>query len=81
MKDEFSHFALGQVVGGGMIATIASSMLCMSLPYEAGVNAKHLAWLGENSLQCTCSYGFVSLYNYMCVCVCVCFVFYFSQLS
>lgn len=30
-----------------MIATIGSSILCMSLPYEAGLNAKHLAWAGK----------------------------------
>lgn len=36
-----------QVVGGGMIATIGSSILCMSLPYEAGLNAKHIAWVGK----------------------------------
>lgn len=36
-----------QVVGGGMIATIGSSILCMSLPYEAGLNGKHLAWAGK----------------------------------
>lgn len=35
------------VVGGGMVATIATSMLCMSLPYEPGLNAKHLAWMGH----------------------------------
>lgn len=38
------------VVGGGMIATIGSSILCMSLPYEAGLNAKHLAWAGHSAL-------------------------------
>ena len=30
-----------------MIATIGSSILCMSLPYEPGLNAKHLAWAGK----------------------------------
>lgn len=30
-----------------MIATIGSSILCMSLPYEAGLNGKHLAWAGK----------------------------------
>ena len=30
-----------------MIATIGSSMLCMSLPYAPGLNAKHLAWAGK----------------------------------
>jgi len=30
-----------------MIATIGSSILCMSLPYEAGLNTKHLAWAGK----------------------------------
>ena len=30
-----------------MIATIVSSVLCMSLPYEAGLNGKHLAWAGK----------------------------------
>lgn len=38
------------VVGGGMIATIGSSILCMSLPYEAGLNGKHLAWAGHSAL-------------------------------
>lgn len=38
------------VVGGGMIATIGSSILCMSLPYEAGLNAKHIAWVGHSAL-------------------------------
>ncbi|EDO32604.1 predicted protein, partial [Nematostella vectensis] len=37
-------------VGGGMLATIASSMICMSLPYEAGLNGKHFAWLAHSSL-------------------------------
>ena len=36
-----------KVVGGGMIATIGSSMLCMSLPYAPGLNAKHLSWAGK----------------------------------
>ncbi|KAK3707443.1 hypothetical protein QZH41_011903, partial [Actinostola sp. cb2023] len=38
------------VVGGGMVAMIASSMICMSLPYAPGLNAKHLAWAGHSAL-------------------------------
>lgn len=38
------------VVGGGMLATIGSSILCMSLPYAPGLNAKHLAWAGHSAL-------------------------------
>ncbi|XP_067046499.1 growth hormone-inducible transmembrane protein-like [Acropora muricata] len=38
------------VVGGGMIAAIGSSMLCMSLPYAPGLNAKHLSWAGHSAL-------------------------------
>jgi len=30
-----------------MVAMIASSMICMSLPYAPGLNAKHLAWAGK----------------------------------
>ena len=34
-------------VGGGLIAMIGMSMLSAALPYEPGLNTKHLAWIGE----------------------------------
>ena len=36
-----------QTVGGGLIAMIGTSMLSAALPYEPGLNIKHLAWIGE----------------------------------
>jgi len=32
------------VFGGSMVAMIGSSMLCQSLEYQPGLNAKHMAW-------------------------------------
>ncbi|XP_028406026.1 growth hormone-inducible transmembrane protein-like [Dendronephthya gigantea] len=37
-------------VGGGLIAMIGTSMLSAALPYEPGINAKHLAWIGHSSV-------------------------------
>ena len=37
-----------------MVATIGSSILCMSLPYAPGLNAKHMAWAGKRQKQKYC---------------------------
>jgi len=34
-----------------MVAMIASSMVCMSMDYAPGLNAKHLAWTGKFEMQ------------------------------
>ena len=60
-------------MGAGIIATIGSSILCMSLPHESGLNAKHIAWVGKLTnipicshakilSQCTCKLWMIFIY-------------------
>lgn len=52
-----------------MVATIATSMICMSLPYEPGLNAKHLAWMGRfenNTFLCYCRWFESRFYGSYC---------------
>lgn len=38
------------VLGGSMVAMIGTSIACQTLPYEPGLNAKHLAWIGHSAV-------------------------------
>ena len=35
-----------KVFGGSLVAMIGTSIACQSIPYEPGLNAKHLMWIG-----------------------------------
>lgn len=38
------------VFGGSLVAMIGTSIACQSIPYEPGLNAKHLAWMGHSAV-------------------------------
>jgi len=38
------------VLGGSLIAMIGTSIACQSIPYEPGLNAKHLMWIGHSAV-------------------------------
>ena len=46
---KYTHFIQFQTVGGGLVAMIGTSMLSTALPYEPGLNMKHLAWIGNHA--------------------------------